>query len=171
MAAWYKIIPAILFFMLLGRGFLKNGRHSERANASRKALCGLQPNSLISAHRSLCTSTWETDNINADVDRDDQGTRKLPEKHSFVFSISQEVNSYLNPFSCPPTRSIAALRLLLHLQLLNGAEELWLPWRGPHPSGKPLLKSNTSKVPTALSVMGSCSSAEYPLIACHSQTF
>lgn len=158
------------FFMLLVHGFFKNGRDSERANASRKASCGLRLNSLNSAHRSLCTSMWETDNINADVDREDQGARKLLEKRSFVLSISQEANSYLNPFSCPPTRSIAALRLLLHLQLLNGAEELWLPWRGPHPSGKPLLKSNTLKCPTALSVMGSCSSAEYPLIACHSQT-
>lgn len=113
---------------------------------------------------------WKTDNINADVDYQDQRARKLPEKHPFVFSISQEVNSYLNPFSCPPTWSIAALHLLLHFQLLNGAEKLWLPWRGPHPSGKPLLKSNPLKVPSALSEMGSCSSAEYPLIACHSQT-
>jgi len=133
-------------------------------------LCGLQPNSLNTAYQSLCMSMWEINNINVDGDSRDQRARKLPEKHPFVFSISQKANSYLNPFSCPPTRSIAALRFLLHLQLLNGAEELWLPWCGPHPFGTPLLKSNPSKVPTALSVMVSCSSAEYPLIACRSQT-
>lgn len=41
---------------------------------------------------------------------------------------------------------------------------------GPIPLTNHYFKSNPSQVPTALLVIGSCSSAEYPLIACHSQT-